>query len=229
MINDRHCPFPAPQSLRCKQQPWIAMNPQWYLEWGSNLDSERHLDRSTAGEIPSEQEERFWKLLGKLEEAYNRHRTRWQGKVSGRDNRVTSAWTWLQWSQSILLLNFLSRAKHQKNEIHRTCHQIWQITQSMQGSSRYLLFWFQESGNLGFSPAVPTVLPYSLQCSRHLHWGALGSTRPLHGAELSHLSKNTVFSGALWGGRKNPKQTTKTKTSSNHNPTIPLLKLKTPT
>lgn len=38
------------------------------------------------------------------------------------------------------------------------------------------LFWFQESGDLGLSLAIPTVLPYFLQCSRHLPWGAAGLT-----------------------------------------------------
>lgn len=46
-------------------------------------------------------------LLSKLEEAYSRHRTRWQGKVSGRDERITSAWLSLQQSQTALLVSLV--------------------------------------------------------------------------------------------------------------------------
>lgn len=58
---------------------------------------------------------------------------------------------------------------------------------------------FKNQVILVLSLAIPRVLPYFLQCSRHLPWGVAGLTHPW--TELSHPSKNTVFSGALWGGK----------------------------
>lgn len=129
-----------------------------------------------ARQVPGEQGERLLNLLSKLEEACIRHRTRWQGNVSGQDKRITSAWPSLQWSQAASLVNLMSRPKHQQNAAVNT-YPLPPKTHREAAGICYFDSKNQTKGGLGLSPPVPTVL-YLLQYSRHLPWGAARLTHP---------------------------------------------------
>lgn len=129
-------------------------------------------------------------LPSKLEDAYSRHRTRWQGKVSGREERITSAWPSLQPSQPVSLLSLVSSTS--KMQLSTPVHYHPKHTGKQQVS--YFDSKNQTKGGLGLSPAVPTVLLYLLQHSRHLPWRAAGLTSTEQGRVTF---PRTIFSGAL--------------------------------
>jgi len=109
-------------------------------------------------------------LLSKLEAGYSRHRSRWQWRVSGRDETITSAGPSLQRSQPAPLVSLVSSPKHQEDTAVNT-HPLPSKTPREAAGICYFNSKNQTNSDAGLSPAVPTVLLYLLQHRRHLPWG----------------------------------------------------------